>query len=109
MYTIFCTHEQVIRAYNLGAPIEVLSNYAEFKGLPFVRCKDGNMRPCELKTAEWMIGWLEDQGFYFRLNTSWCSVEIGYNCILELINTCRRDSTLAAIDAALNYLEQHKK
>ena len=92
-FTIYCTNEQTKKAFELGAPILKEEHFSP------VCWKSELINP----TAEQMIGWLESKGFYFRLNTNGCSVEIDYSCILEIVNTPRKKATLQAIDTALDY------
>ena len=120
-YTIYCTVEQVKKAFELGAPIEILPNYTEFRGLPLVKCKDGNDRPCIIPTAEQMIGWLEEQHIIERVDI-FCFMSWGYMiirddlvhpyvCVAKNENegfSSRKEATLAAIDAALEYLTSKK-
>lgn len=115
-YTIYCTEGQVKKAFELGAPIEILPNYIEYRMLPFVKCTDGNERPCVLPTAEQMLGWLEEQKIFifiapcFDINCSWHISSKGYNKYgyTSDINICktRKEATIAAIDAALDYLSK---
>lgn len=104
-YTIYCTEEQTKKALELGAPIETCGYYYKQQfGCNTISDTDLHIVP----TAQQMIGWLEEQGFYFRLDTSGCSVEIDFNCIIEKINIPRKEATLAAINAALSYLVLNK-
>lgn len=102
-FTIYCTKEQTKKALELGAKIEN-ENWC-FEGSDMLEYK----LYAKIPTAEQMIGWLESKGFYFRLNTNGCSVEIDYSCILEIVNTNRKKATLQAIDTALDYLLPIKK
>lgn len=101
-YTIYCTPSQTKKALELGAPIISIPFGAYF-------CTPDNYFiyndfAIEEPTTEQMINWLEKKGFYFRLDTSGCSVEIDFNCIIEKVNVPRKEATLAAIDVALEYL-----
>lgn len=104
-YIIYCTESQTLKALELGAPVKYTVTGRGRLGDIIYTGVNKYSNP----TAEQMLGWLEKQGFYFRLNTNGCSVEIDYNCILELVNTSRKEATLAAIDAALEYLSNNKK
>lgn len=120
-YTNYCTEEQIRKAFELGAPIEILPNYTEFRGFPFVKCQDGNERPCVPPTAEQMIGWLEEQEEIFEIDISvwypegyervWCfDIRDKYRlhlCFHKEFES-RKEATIAAIDAALEYLIQRK-
>lgn len=115
-YIIHCTEEQTKKALSLGAPIEILSNYTEFRGFPFIKCQDGNERPYVPPTTEQIIGWLEEQGILIDIDTEWNKSVLVYvwDCeIKSLINnvfhSSRQEATLDAIDAALEYLENNKK
>lgn len=120
-YNIYCTEAQTKKAFELGAPIIILPNYAEFKGFPFVRCQNGNEYPCQIPTAEQMLGCLEEQYLsvdvfmcksVFPEGIVWCmhiSDENKHETILLTHNdNSRKEATLAAIDAALDYLSKNK-
>lgn len=108
-YTIYCTEEQTKKAFELGAPIEVLPNYMEFENFPFVNCKDGNQRPCMIPTAEQMICWLEEQELNFEGSSYYMSVEIKNGDNIGIYSGTRKEATLAAIDVALEYLSENKQ
>lgn len=122
-YTIYCTKEQTKKAFELGAPIVTLPNYEELNGFPFVRCKNGNGYPCQIPTAEQMIGWLEDMGISVKaVCFSWCNenkptwqvhaYQKSTNFWDEIAfghSRSYREATLAAIDAALDYLANRKE
>lgn len=103
-YTIFCTPEQTRKALELGAPIEELE----------YNCQQGWIY--EKVTAEQMIGWLEEQGIAIILESIMDGDGIGYCWIAHTFNynedmcmkddkmLSRKEATLAAIDAALEYL-----
>lgn len=113
-YNLYCTEEQTKKAYELGAPIEILPNYTEYSGFPLVKCKDGNERPCIIPTAEQMIGWLEEQKnirvICIKTYGDWgYQIDIDSFVFLEKNGfACRKEATLAAIDAALEYLMKEK-
>ena len=106
-YTIYCTPEQTMKALELGAPITATlntfePNLYEYLGAFF-----------RIPTAERMIGWLEEQGFYFYIFKDYCwngEVQYGNNWYYSIddVNS-RKEATLAAIDAALDYLIKNKK
>lgn len=90
-YTIRCTEEQTNKALELGAPIE-------------------------LPTAEQMIGWMEGQGILFDIDTEWNKSVLVYvwdcenkSLINHVFHGSRKETILAAIDAALGYLSNKKK
>lgn len=109
-YTIYCTEEQTKKAIELGAPITINSwppiNDVKFMWIspPEDAIAWNNSTNGLIPTAEQMIGWLEEQGFYIRLSSSGGSVEIDFNCICEEVGTSRKEATLTVIDAALDYL-----
>lgn len=109
-YTIYCTEEQTNKAFELGAPIEEDYRYKE--DILFeeecLTCE----RQLVLPTAEQMIGWLEEQGFRFMINdleepTYWNVTIDGLFAVGEL--STPKEATLAAIDAALDYLIKNRK
>lgn len=117
-YTIHCTPEQTKKAIELGAQIVILPNYTEYRVFPLVKCKDGNERPCVIPTAEQMIGWLEGQEDIWKINIDRSPVLQWYYAInsessmsirSNNLYPSRPEATLAAIDAALEYLEGQKK
>lgn len=113
-YTIYCTEEQTKKALELGAPIlkspilEILRNEINVTG--FILDNSIYWYP----TAEQMISWLEEKGFYFHINTYGAAVEIDFKTIYEDHNKPHKEAILAAIDAALNidaaleYLKNNK-
>ena len=97
-YTIYCTQEQTLKAIELGAPIEGIF----------------------IPTAEQMIGWLEeheeiDEIAPMEKGGDWVYVVYmtGYRSDIEspkdTLYPARPEATLAAIDAALDYLVKNKK
>ena len=111
-YKIYCTNGQTKKALELGAPIEVDFQF-NFKTAII------NHKAYIVPTAEQMIGWLERQGlviidtirvtqpidgiswYGYKLIFPWQKEE--YN---EIKYDSRREATLAAIDAALDYLSK---
>lgn len=114
-FSILCTEEQTKKALELGAPIELLPNYTEFQNFPYVKCNDGNERPCIIPTAEQMIGWLEEQGIweisvYKNIWTySWTVLPLKGERLNGHDFKSRKEATIAAIDAALDYLIKAKE
>lgn len=103
-YTITCTEEQTKKALNLGAPIEYKKFKYHYRGL---LCEKDELI---IPTAEQMIGWLEEQEGFSNI----CvlkTMEGNYygrcycngNTLLHQIFPSRKEATLAAIDAALEY------
>lgn len=128
-YSIFCTEGQTRKAVELGAPIKTFSQsfadeyrtsimYDKYCSIPPIKRED-----CEdeiyadIPTAEQMINWLESQGISIDLSTHSRGYEwnlwkwFGYN--INKIDSNgftigpRKDATLAAIDAALEYLSNN--
>lgn len=121
-YTIYCTEEQTKKALELGAPIEI-SDYEEkeaniFWKLKFLDLQNGLL--AEYPTAEQMVGWLEEQGISVKAFCfSWCNENKptwqvhAYNESTNFWNEItfghsksRKEATLTAIDAALDYLRK---
>lgn len=111
-YTIYCTEEQTRKALELGAPIKTIS-YDPPVPPPtgWVIYKNNCCKP---PTAEQMIGWLE--GRYIdcfvgkQLNQRFvATVCIHEELIYSKQYPSRQEATLAAIDAALDYLSKNKK
>lgn len=110
-YEIPCTEEQAGKALKLGAPIKH-KEVTDFE----VHLLDYNIT--EIPTAEEMVGWLEEQGIQITLHVS-CFNEWGcmvYNTLMlsglvfeSSWRKTRKEATLAAIDAALDYLSNNKK
>ena len=117
-YEIRCTEPQTRKAMELGAPIQRerigkcitvdiprLTNNQEERESDYV-----------LPTAEQMIGWLEEQGVQI---TSHASIFKDWSCFCYPEDTnlffqgkwvdSRKEATLAAIDAALEYLTNKMK
>lgn len=107
-YEIRCTPEQTKKALELGAPIETLQydstivkTVITFKGFAII------------PTAEQMIGWLEEQGILTETAagmTKWYGyAHNGKRYINREGYSSRKEATLAAIDAALDYLDKQNK
>ena len=115
-YTIYCTEEQTKTALELGAPINLDYHKDDFENSIKIR----NLCYAEVPTAEQMIGWLEEQGIlvnvsatFLHNNTASYLYIIGSNFddynYNEVAYPSRKEATLAAIDAALDYLETDKE
>lgn len=111
-YTIPCTKEQACKAQKLGAPIRVTINWSLDSNCKLVNNGvDGFVLP----TAEEMICWLETTIFE-EINIQRFANFWEYNVYLtddDLIShnghyKSRTEATLAAIDAALEYLTNKK-
>lgn len=109
-YSIYCTEEHTKKAFALGAPIDFKCHKVLYlDGGYSYEIEENDGEPVlEAPTAEQMIGWLENNGFYFSINTIGGSVEIDFDCIYENHSISRKGATLAAIDAALDYLIKNK-
>lgn len=129
-YTIYCTEEQARKAFELGAPISV-NKYTDIReARKAIREFENNniqyalidnfQQPGEywcklmpLPTAEQMIGWLEEKGLcisieYNTTNRYAVSLEglFGY---IPLGIDSRKEATIAAIDAALDYMTKERR
>lgn len=99
-FTIPCTVEQTKKALELGAPIEVCDNYTITNDFRFYN----------IPTAEQIISWLEEQGIFISIvpdtdeNTCANHVETKKYSLCNEVHLSRKEATLAAIDAALEYL-----
>lgn len=117
--TIPCTKEQTLKALELGAPIDLESEYYQptehdVKLDSPIPCKAfaTGYHYAKCPTAEQMINWLEEQeniksvevtesfGWNYRVKKKHDDVE---NWIKGVCKS-RREATIAAIDAALEYL-----
>lgn len=114
-YTIYCTEEQTRKALKLGAPIFSVKNAFTSKDIPHFNI--GNEKDWVLyiiPTAEQMIGWLEEQGllvsilYGYEVSDKWAYDIDGeeYFDYKSGEYNSRKEATLAAIDAALEYLQK---
>lgn len=117
-YTIYCTESQTKRAYKLGAPIaQVMAPDAYYethknKLSMLVECDHENVY-IESPTAEQMCGWLREKGLFISVHDNVSSLWFSLVCQLHgrILSQCRmktsyEEAILAAIDAALDYLEK---
>lgn len=106
-YTIDCTKEQVYKAIELGAPIKYEDDELTGKSYPIY------------PTAEQMIGWLIKEHGILPLTdmANSTSFEYGFVSMIKMENNVKRfigihssleEATLAAIDAALEYLSNNR-
>lgn len=112
-YTIYCTEAQTKKALELGAPILADTQeikFAGLNGLPF------DIDRVVIPTAEQMILWLEEQGILIDIDTEWNKSVLVYvwdcenkSLINNVFHGSRKNATLVAIDAALDYLSNNKK
>lgn len=115
-FTIPCTAEQTRKALELGAPIEIKSIEEAPKDWQGKACFTGMATCAKFPTAEQMIGWLEEQGILIDIDMEWgkyVSVYV-WDCenkslINNVFRGSRKETTLIAIDAALEYLINNKK
>lgn len=104
-YITYCTPEQVKKALELGAPIKIEC---------FSTATEDHWHEV-IPTAEQMIGWLEEQGVFISIvpdtdeNTCANYVETKEFSLSNVVCSSRKEATLAAIDAALEYLTKNKK
>lgn len=106
-YSFYCTPEQTKEAFELGAPIKM------------VLLEGNQLQPIQ-PTAEQMIGWLEEQGLAIDVindgsGFKWSAWVKQSSCLdfhfIDENHRCvssRQEATLAAIDAALDYLNNKK-
>lgn len=107
IYSIFCTEEQTKKAIALGAPIEEANSINEPKHWVAI-----DNTTYKVPSAEQMIGWLEqnprisDIDIYRSGSTYWSFYVTKFCGIIESKKEylSRKEATLAAIDAALEYL-----
>lgn len=130
-YEILCTEAQTKKALKLGAPIEEviqrllalnaymdgeysISEYRN-KGIAIIVYKDDvsiSAKGYRIPTVEQMISWLEEKIYNIVVvknkNGTWFYMIYWENSLNHEIKsdyTTRKEATLAAIDAALEYLE----
>lgn len=129
-FTIYCTPEQTKKVIELGAPIKIVCPYTKINTKFDERVVvlshsivDNTNRTtytlAETPTAEQIICWLEEQKIFVHIAPcvdiccNWHIASKGYNKYgyTSDIKVCktRKEATLAAIDAALDYLIKNKK
>ena len=112
-YTIYCTKGQTNKALELGAPIEVDFQF-NYKTVII------NKKAYIVPTAEQMIGWLEEQGIgititkvmsgdLFQYMAHVTDIQFRYLGMYGTFYNSRQEATLAAIDAALEYLSKNNE
>lgn len=113
-YTIYCTPRQTKKALKLGASlktfIHVEPEFSMANGcLPYPE----EIEMYEYPTAEQMIGWIEQNTLFECIQVSVDAKPTNWmyanyygkdNCISLDRFSSRKEATLAAIDAALEYL-----
>lgn len=116
-YTIYCTSEQTRKAFELGAPIE--KDCSAHLHDPDRTTYIDDCSYCKYycnPTAEEMIGWLEKQISFIDVirqeNDTWLYIvypETHSNKNITVKGfSSRKEATLAAINAALDYLSNNK-
>lgn len=118
-YSIHCTPEQTMKALELGAPLKIIDNEYDERIYQFICGNTQNGKALYIiPTAEEMIGWLEEQdGIYdihllrtadgswkYEITTKHIPKNKMYGC-----RKSRKEATISAIDAALEYLINNKK
>ena len=115
-YTIYCTEEQTRKALELGAPINTEINYTR-TGSQFEGIYNDGKTFYYLPTAEQILNWLEEHKLQIVITVSstdrWIPIIYETSSSHPLYigeNTDSRvKATIAAIDAALEYLSDNKK
>lgn len=112
-YAIYCTQEQAMKALELGAPIIQSPEWELDNNL---KLKKGKHITLVIPTAEQMIGWLEEQknitieiSRQYGINKYCYYVFDNYGNDIENIESkirfsSRKEATISAIDAAIEYL-----
>lgn len=111
-YSIFCSEEQTRKAMALGAPIRKKVYPIEILNKCNLFSHHGQIRI--IPTTEEMIGWLEEQKTitainidYYVTGNAWaCWIKFKEGTLNKQDFSSRKEATLAAIDAALDYLEK---
>lgn len=122
-YTIYCTSEQVEKALELGAQIKYANAYNAY--LPHTMIdfvgESGKMECAQfvIPSAEQMIGWIESFPQIHHISVWKECVRWNYTFYYKQDGIVKRfdigssgnrpEATLAAIDAALKYLENLKQ
>lgn len=114
-YTIYCTPQQTKKALELGAPMNYVETNTPTPNITRIQCGFETDIYVEIPTAEQMVGWLDEQGVKINFySSSRYTYELHYAnnynndvVISESFSTCK-EASLAAIDAALEYLETQK-
>lgn len=112
-YTIRCSEQQTRKALELGAPIDFFEENDENNEYAI---HVGQGLYAIIPTTEQMINWLED-GFFREVNVQEFANYWEYSLYTssdDVVDShirhfrSRKEATLAAIDAALNYLINQK-
>lgn len=114
-YTQYCTAEQTHKAYDLNAPLVYYpmhdNSIATFDCIEIVN-EFGKQFKAAIPTTQQMINWLRNQDYIFRIDDGYentCVTVFKKDENVIFIKALTKDKAeLAAIDAALNHLEQKK-
>lgn len=113
-YTTYCTSEQTRKALELGAPIQ----FASINDIRLGRYieVESNNEAYVIPTVEQMIGWLNDKGLLVSIVPNcgdYCWQVWERSLIVDMSETetisTIKEATLAAINAALDYLNKNNK
>ena len=124
-YTIYCTREQALRAYMLGAPLEKEKPYAQIVEVAIAKGEFGQsvgFYKC-IPTAEQMCGWLREKGVCIDITANeFCTGRWASALCVKGENAPDKDwwyesrtydhyasyneAMSAAIDKAIDYLEK---
>lgn len=118
-YSIHCTPEQTMKALELGAPLKIIDNEYDERIYQFICGNTQNGKALYIiPTAEEMIGWLEEQNDIEEITIqrnrafhSWAYLVTNKrNKLISSSNRyqSRKEATISAIDAALEYLVDNK-
>lgn len=117
-FTIYCTKGQVRKALKLGLKLDDLQ-YADICDEKIIKLleEDGFEYYYRIPTGEQMINWIEKQGVNITISNAgdyscdiWYHTSDGPKYIKNFKKfSTRKMATLAAINAALDYLINNKK
>lgn len=121
-FETYCTEAQTDKAIKLGAPIDKWFYWYQVEN-DAIKLPNGELYHATIPTASQMIGWLEAQEEIFEVQVYRASTESktnnwsfaifvkqDYDVIIAPQHYFgRKEATLAAIDAALEYLFENKK
>lgn len=114
-YTIYCTEEQTKKALELGASLETRTNKNPFINVGFFNSRGQLVSESyDIPSAEQMLGWIEEQGLIIHIihpykNGGYWIFYIQPTDVRGTLFASRKEATLAAIDAALEYLIKTKE
>lgn len=117
-YTIYCTIEQTRMALKLGAPIIPFKSRRTKETVinnSVIEYDEDTFTFVNSPTVEQMIGWIEDQEGIKCIDIYRNCDYWGYGVITNITTydvtkhfSTRKEATIAAIDAALEYLKENK-